>query len=77
MAKLDLILTVAFGLISVAGLAAAIFAFRKAMRVANEKDGDLKMFFWAFGSMIALIVSGMTAAYILMPIFLHYAGARP
>ena len=47
-------------------------AFRKALAVSGERDGDLKMFFWACGSMLGLIVSGMSAAYILLPIILLY-----
>ncbi len=69
--NLDLILFIAFGLISTLALAAAVLCFRKALAVSGEKDGDLKMFFWAFGSMMGLIVSGMSAAYILLPIILH------
>jgi hypothetical protein len=69
--NLDLILFVVFGSISVLALTGAILCFRKALAVSGEKDGDLKMFFWAFGSMLGLIVSGMSAAYILLPIILH------
>lgn len=71
MAKLDLLLFVVFGLISLLSLTAAILCFRKALAVSGEKDGDLKMFFWAFGSMIGLIIAGMSAAYILLPIIMH------
>jgi hypothetical protein len=48
-----------------------VLCFRKALAVSGEKDGDLKMFFWAFGSMVGLIISGMSTAYILLPIILH------
>lgn len=72
MAKIDLLLFVAFGILFVAGSTAAILGFRQALRVSGQKDGDLKMFLWAFGSMIGLIVAGMSAAYILLPIILHY-----
>jgi hypothetical protein len=71
MAKLDLILFVVFGLISALSLAASVLCFRKALAVSGEKDGDLKMFFWALGSMLGLIISGMSAAYILLPIIFH------
>jgi hypothetical protein len=72
MARLDLVLTIAFGALSVLGLVATLFCFRKALRVANEKDGDLKMFFWAAGSMVGLILAGLSFAYILLPILTHY-----
>lgn len=72
MAKLDLILFIAFGSISVIALVSAGLCFRKALRVANQKNGDLKMFLWAMGTLFGLMVSGMSAAYILLPIFLHY-----
>ena len=72
MAKIDLLLSVAFGVLFVAGSTAAVLGFRQALRVSSQKDGDLKMFLWAFGSMIGLIVAGMSAAYILLPIILHY-----
>jgi hypothetical protein len=72
MAKLDLALTLIFGTISFLSLIAAVLCFRKALKVSGERDGDLKMFFWAVGSMIGLIVAGMGAAYILLPIFFAY-----
>ena len=71
MAKLDLILFIFFGTISLAALAGAIWCFRKALRVSSDKDGDLKMFWWAVGALLCLIVSGMSAAYILLPIVFH------
>jgi len=72
MVKLDLILTILFGTLSVLGLAAAALCLRMALKVASEKDGDLKMFFWAVGSLVGLILAGVSSAYILLPILLHY-----
>jgi hypothetical protein len=72
MAKLDLLLTIVFGTLSVLGLVVTVLCLRKALRVASEKDGDLKMFFWAVGSMVGLILAGLSSAYILLPILLHY-----
>ena len=71
MAKLDLALLLAFGAITLAGLAGAILSFRKAMRVSGERDGDLKMFLWAVASMVCIIIAGVSTAYILLPIILH------
>ncbi|HTO94103.1 MAG TPA: hypothetical protein VMM80_07005 [Bacteroidota bacterium] len=71
MAKLDLILLASFGSISLLSLAGAILMFRRALRVSGERDGDLKMFFWAAGSMLCLIIAGMSTAYILLPILFH------
>ena len=71
MQNLDLILSMVFGTISVLSLAGGIWCFRMALKVSNQKDGDLKMFLWAVGTMANLIVSGMSAAYILLPIFFH------
>jgi hypothetical protein len=71
MAKLDLALLLIFGTTTVLGLLGAILCFRKSLKVANEKDGDLKMFFWSVGTMIGLIVAGAGAAYILLPMILH------
>jgi len=68
MATLDLILLITFGTISITSLALTVWCFRKAMSVSGEKDGDIKMFAWAVGSMVGLIVSGVSAAYILLPI---------
>jgi len=68
MARLDLILLLAFGSISLLGLAAAAWCFHKALSVAHKKDGDLRMFGWAVGMFAALVVSGLSAAYILVPI---------
>jgi hypothetical protein len=72
MALFDSMLVIAFGLISVLSLAAAVWCFMRALRVSGERDGDIKMFFWAAGSLIGLVVSGMSAAYILLPIIFHY-----
>lgn len=72
MATLDLLLTIAFGTLSVVGLAAAVLCLRMALRVGSERDGDLKMFFWAVGSLVGLIIAGVSSAYILLPILLHY-----
>ncbi len=64
----DALLLVVFGILSLSTLLAAILCFRMALRVSGQRDGDLKMFAWAFGSLLGLIVSGMSAAYILIPI---------
>jgi hypothetical protein len=72
MASLDRILLIAFGLAAVLFLSAALFCFVKAFRVAGERDGDLKMFLWTAGGMVGLIIAGMSAAYILIPILLHF-----
>ena len=71
MAKLDLTLFIAFGLISAAGITTAVLAFRKALSVSGDKDGDLKMLLWASLSMTGLIAAGMSIAYILLPIVFH------
>jgi len=76
MARMDLILLAVFGTISIGFLAGAVWSFRKALSVAREKDGDLKMFFWAVGTFFGLIVSGLSAAYILVPILLHAVFGR-
>jgi hypothetical protein len=68
---LDTILLLCFGFLTIVGLAAAAWCFRKALTVASEKDGDLKMFLWGLGTLIGLIVAGMSAAYILLPILFH------
>ena len=71
MAHLDLALFLVFGLVCLIGLAGTVVCFRRALRVAGARDGDIKMFFWAFGGMICLIMAGMSAAYILLPILFH------
>jgi hypothetical protein len=71
MGKLDLVLVLVFGCLALVSLAAAILCFLKALRVAGEKNGDLKMFGWAVGTMFALIVAGAAGGYILLPILLH------
>ena len=71
MAKLDLILLLSFGLVSLVMLLVAVLSFRKALAVANQKDGDIKMFLWAVATFISLIISGLSAAYILLPIIFH------
>ena len=72
MAPLDRILFVTFSAIAALTLTLSVLCFRKAIRVSGERDGDLKMFLWAAGGMLGLIISGMSAAYILIPILLHF-----
>jgi hypothetical protein len=67
MARLDLIILLAFGTVTLLSFAAAFLCFRKALRVANKKDGDVKMFFWAVGSLATLTLGGMSLAYFLLP----------
>lgn len=71
MAPPDTVLLAVFGVISLATCAGAIWCLRKAMKVSGTRDGDFKMFLWAVGAIVGLIVSGMSAAYILLPILLH------
>jgi hypothetical protein len=68
MGRLDLILLLAFGTIAALALGAAIWCFRNALRQARRKDGELPMFFWALGMFATLIISGLSMAYILIPI---------
>ena len=68
MAKLDLILLIAFGTIALVAAALAVWCWRNALAQARRKDGELPMFFWALGMFAALIVSGLSMAYILIPI---------
>jgi hypothetical protein len=68
MARLDLLLSVVFGVICLFALTASAFCMVRALKAAREKDGELRMFFWAVGSMAGLVVAGMGAAYILLPI---------
>ena len=68
MAKLDLALLIGFGSISLLALLGAALCFRKALKVAGDKNGDLKMFFWSTGTLLGLIVAGASAGYILLPI---------
>jgi len=69
--NLDLTFSIAFGVISAGAFGLAIWCFRKALKVSGTRDGDLKMFVWAMGTMIGLIIAGMSAGYILLPIILH------
>ena len=67
----DITLRAAFGTLAILFLALAVLCFWCALKVAGERDGDLKMFFWAAGGMTGLIIAGMSAAYILLPILFH------
>lgn len=71
MGPTDTVLLVVFGAISLTALAGTVWCLRKALKVAGTRDGDFKMFLWAAGAMVGLIVSGMSAAYILLPVLLH------
>ncbi len=70
MGSLDLILFVIFGCFILFGLVGGFYSFRRALKVANEKDGDLKMFLWAAATMACLIIAGMSAAYFVLPLVL-------
>jgi len=71
MAKQDLFLLLSFGALALIMLTSAVLCFRKALAVAHQKDGDIKMFLWAVATFVSLIVSGLSAAYILLPIIFH------
>jgi hypothetical protein len=73
MATSDIILAIVFGFMSLISFVGTILCFRKALKVSGERDGDLKMFLWAVGSLIGLIIAGMSAAYILLPIIFNYS----
>lgn len=68
MGKLDLILLIASGTVSTVALSVAVWCWRNALRQARRREGELPMFFWAVGMFAALIVSGLSLAYILIPI---------
>jgi hypothetical protein len=72
MAPLDRTLFIAFSAVAALALTLSVLCFRRALRVSGERDGDLKMFLWAAGGMLGLIISGMSAAYILIPILFHF-----
>ncbi len=72
MATFDIGLAVFFGTLSAVSLLAAVLCFRKALKVSGERDGDFKMFLWAVGSLIGMIIATMSVAYILLPILFHY-----
>jgi hypothetical protein len=72
MARLDLTLALVFGTLSLLGLIVAALCLRKAMKVAGERNGDFKMFLWAVGTLLGLILSGVSVAYILLPILFAY-----
>ncbi len=74
MARLDLILFWGFLTLTLAGLGWTWYAFYKAFKGTTPRtDPDgIKMFFWAVGGLVGLIIAGMSAAYILVPIISHY-----
>jgi len=76
MGSLDLVLLIVFGCLIGSGLIGGIYSFRRALKVANEKDGDLKMFLWAAVTMACLIVAGMSAAYFILPLIFSAIAQR-
>ena len=68
MARLDLILLIAFGTVTVLTLGSAAWCMRNALAQARQKNGELPMFFWAVGVFASLIISGLSMAYFLIPI---------
>jgi hypothetical protein len=76
MAKLDSILFWLFLSVIIISLSWSAFAFYRAFKNADyKKDPDgFKMFIWSVAGLAGLIIAGMSAAYILLPIIFHYAG---
>ena len=72
MAILDKILFWSFIGISVLSLTWSVFAFYRAMKAAEYKDDGFKMFLWAIGALVGLVIAGMSVAYILLPIIFYY-----
>lgn len=73
MAILDKILFWGFLMISTISLLWSSFAFYKSIKSAKYDDEGLRMFFWAVGGMLGLIIAGVGIAYFLLPIIAHYA----
>jgi hypothetical protein len=71
-AILDKLLIWIFTGLSLLSLAWSIFAFYRAMKAVDLKDEGFRMFLWAAGGLVGLVVAGMSAAYILLPIIFHY-----
>lgn len=71
MAPLDRILFLLFGAFAALGVLCFLLCARGALRAAREREGELKMVFWAFGGMIGFIIAGVSSAYILLPILLN------
>jgi hypothetical protein len=72
MAVLDKILFWVFLIISIISLIWSFFAFYKSLKSAKYNDEGLRMFFWAAGGLIGLIIAGVAFAYFLIPIIAHY-----
>jgi hypothetical protein len=73
LAILDKILFWGFLIISMISLLWSGFAFYKSIKSAKYNDEGLRMFFWAVGGMLGLIIAGVGIAYFLIPIIAHYA----
>jgi hypothetical protein len=71
MAPLDFRLLLAVSIIALLSLTTGVLCIRRALHVAGEKDGDLKMFLWSFAALIAFVISGMSMAYVALPIIIH------
>ncbi|MBI5020587.1 MAG: hypothetical protein HZB59_04060 [Ignavibacteriales bacterium] len=74
MAKFDNILFWLFLSVIIISLSWSAFAFYRAFKNADyRKDPDgFKMFIWSVAGLAGLIIAGMSAAYILLPIIFHY-----
>ncbi len=74
MAPLDRILFYFFLTLTIIGLSWSGFAFSRAFRYSNPRDDPdgVRMFMWAAGGLVGLILAGMSLAYILFPLIFHY-----
>ncbi len=74
MAQLDKILFWTFLIIIILGLSWSAFSFYRAFKNADfKKDPEgLRMFLWSLAGLAGLVFAGMAAAYILLPIIIHY-----
>jgi hypothetical protein len=72
LAILDKILFWGFLILSTISLIWSGFAFYKSLKSAKYNDEGLRMFFWAVGGLLGLIIAGVGIVYFLIPIITYY-----
>ena len=69
----DRILVIVFGTVTAIGLVVGAVGVILAVRTARKKEGgELMMAFWSMIALAGLTVSGMCAAYFLIPILVAH-----
>ena len=76
MGPLDTILFWFFSTLAVLGLVLMVISIYRAMKAVGRNDEGLRMFFWAVGALVGLILTSVSLVYILLPLLFFYSKSQ-